>query len=431
MASFHETGRHMVIQQLHHYIQCLLTRPPIHKRFLSDQPRRTAAFLQAAKEYVGKLDDARYSHLYEKPFDRLFGPPSDPALLHGMFYQDLYQVTNLLRAMEVPFGGRMLEVGSGPGWVTEILLGLGYAVDGIDPSEDMVRLANERVQCFFQHHRIKDRPHVNFHCCTLESCKLAASSFDAIFLHAALHHVIDEDKGLAQCFRLLKPGGILGINEACWQPGNREFEAALEEEMARFGTLENPFTIEYLDYLLKKHGFIDVERYHGINGLFPVSMEKMSLKDAAQSPASASNALTARKPEPNHWRGPTTADFDAETCGIIDVLDAKFDKANAHVCLRLRLHNCGQTAWLNKPGVPGSVTLALYRGEHGHASFEEAAPRHRLPAQLLPGEEWVGELVYHLPATTSTNVWQLGLVSEHLFWFSQHGSPAVPLTVPG
>src|SRR5437764_1938020 len=111
--------RHMVIQQLKRQVKRLLgggappasvpspsptvtappkVRPPLtpppDKRFLSNQPRRTAAFLQAAKDYVGKLPEMNYAYLYEKPFDRLAGPPSDSAELHTLFYQELYQVMN-------------------------------------------------------------------------------------------------------------------------------------------------------------------------------------------------------------------------------------------------------------------------------------------------------------------------------------------------
>jgi SAM-dependent methyltransferase len=443
----------MVMQQLKRHVKRLLARPvkaaaavpaaasaptsprpltpPVHKRFLSDQPRRTAAFLQAAKEYVGKLPEWNHAYLYEKPFDRLAGPPADPSLVHALFYQELYQVANLLKAMEIPFGGRVLEVGSGPGWVTEILVGLGYAVDGIEPCDDMIQLAKERVASFFEHHRVKERPHVQFHCCTLEDCTLSANSFDAVFFHAALHHVIDEEKGLAQCFRMLKPGGVLGVSEACWQPGNRALEATLEEEMARYGTLENPFTVEYLDYLLAKHGYVDIERYHGLNGLFPVGMENMALKEAAQFPASASNTLTARKPEPNRWTGPTTGDVDAETRAEIEVVDVVFDETFHKVCLKARLRNRGQTAWLNKPGVKGCVSLSLYQGTPGTPGFHQAACWQRLTSRVLPGQELLCDLVYYLPTGADLRGWQLGMLSAHVFWFSQRGSPPAPVTLCG
>jgi SAM-dependent methyltransferase len=404
---------------------------PRYRRFLSDQPARTAEFLQAAREYVEKLPEWGYSYLYEKPFDRLSGPPSSPAKLHVTFYNEIYQVLNLLQAMEIPFGGRVLEVGSGPGWVSEILLGLGYAVDGIDPSPDMIRIANDRIEGFLKHHRIDNPPAVTFHCCALEDCELPDASFDAVFFHAALHHVIDENEGLAQCLRLLKPGGVLGVSEGCWEPGNVDLEAILNEEMERCGTLENPFTIDYLDYLLSKHGFVDIERYHSVNGLFPLSMSKVPLQDIAQFPASWSNTLTARKPEPNYWCGPTTEDENAETKtkATIEVLSCNFSEADSKIVVKLRLRNSGQTAWLNKPGRPGSVSLALYRGEIGAADFQEAIPRQGLPVRLLPNEEWIGELAFRLPCPFVSGEWHLDLISAYLFWFSVRGNPAIPLNI--
>jgi hypothetical protein len=38
--------------------------------------------------------------------------------------------------------------------------------------------------------------------------------------------------------------------------------------MERFGTLESSFNEECSDWLFASIGFVDVVRYHGINGLF-------------------------------------------------------------------------------------------------------------------------------------------------------------------
>ena len=81
-----------------------------------------------------------------------------------------------------------------------------------------------------------------------------------------------------------------------WWPGHHELEACLEEEMVRANTLENPYTVEYLEYLLQKHGFEEVVRYHGVNGFFPVSKEHLTLKEAAVFRADVFNTFTARKP---------------------------------------------------------------------------------------------------------------------------------------
>src|SRR4051812_19188162 len=115
--------------------------PPQFKRFLGDQPLNSAAYVRAAKEYVGHLEPVQRDYLYEKPYDRLADHVTASVDVSGSFYTEMYQVMNLLRAMEVPFGGRILEVGSGPGWVSEMFMCLGYEVDGIEPCEDMIRTA--------------------------------------------------------------------------------------------------------------------------------------------------------------------------------------------------------------------------------------------------------------------------------------------------
>src|SRR5262249_5459690 len=157
-------------------------------------------------------------------------------------------------------------------------------------------IAQERIAARMEQLRRKNASRIAFHCETLEESKLPGNHYDAVFFHAALHHVIDEEKGFSQCYRMLRPGGVLGVNEAAWIPGDRSVEGPLEEEMARCGTLENPFTREYLDYLLAKHGFVDVQRYHGINGLIPVELGDQTVRDLARLPGAGSNTLTARKP---------------------------------------------------------------------------------------------------------------------------------------
>src|SRR5262249_31327784 len=154
-----------------------------------------------------------------------------------------YNVLNLLEVMRVPRRGRILEVGSGAGWLTEILMGLGYEVYALEPSEDMSAVARERAAGFVRHHRYRNPPPVHYLCEALEECSLPDESLEGIVFHEALHHVVDEERGFAQCFRVLVPDGVLGVTgEGAWVPGDRRLEAACEAEMARYGTLENPYT---------------------------------------------------------------------------------------------------------------------------------------------------------------------------------------------
>jgi hypothetical protein len=76
--------------------------------------------------------------------------------------------------------------------------------------------------------------------------------------------------------------------------------------MAEFGTLESPFTRRYLDCLLTDIGFVDIQRYHGIDGLFPENQGGVPLEDLAQEPCTSTNTLTARRPDVDSERsGPT------------------------------------------------------------------------------------------------------------------------------
>jgi SAM-dependent methyltransferase len=369
------------------------------------------AYLRAAREYVARLSDESRAWLYRKPFDVSTGHPA--------FFDEMYGIMNLLRAMAITPRGRVLEVGSGPGWVTEILLALGYDVDAVEPSADMIAIARERVDDARRHYHLGDSPRAEFHAEPLETCPLPGDCFDAVVFHAALHHVVDEEKGLGQCFRLLRPGGVLGVSEGAWVPGDRYWEEKLDAEMRQFGTLENPFTAEYLDFLLRRLGFVDVRRFYAINGLFPAEMGDCTIAKAASYRPWDGNHLTARKPAPH---AATTLDPGARTEAEIAVLESALDRAAGVARLKVRFVNRGDTAWLAESRGAGWVSIALRRGEPGSPGFLEGESRHRLPRTLPPGEELVMDLAFRLPAGTFDDTWHLDLVNEEVFWFSMRGT---------
>jgi SAM-dependent methyltransferase len=388
---------------------------PTHGRFLSDQPQRREAFLAGAHQYVSNLDAGSFAYLYMKPFD--------PTPGNAYFYTELYQVLNILGAMNLPPRARVLEVGSGPGWVTEILIMLGFEVDAIEPSDRMIAIARERLTSCQQHHRLQP-PRVTFHCQTLEDCELPDGRCDAVLFHESLHHIIDEHQGLAQCYRILKPGGILGVcGEGAWHPDKRALQEFLEAEMARFGTLENPYTAEYLVFLLREHGFTQVTRYHGINGLFPEAMGHRPIKELAQFSAADYNTLTAVKPCGARDSAPDTADPRAQSGARIEVLQARVDSPAKKAYVKVRLVNTGKTLWLRERRPPlGFVTVSLYQGKPGGPGFREAHPRHPLPQAVAPGQTLTLETTYSLPEDYQRAPWYLDLVNEHYYWFSSRGT---------
>ncbi len=398
------------------------SQPPEAKaaadRFRSPEARSPEAFLRSAEHYVQAMQPLEIEWLHQKPFDHRPG--------HGQFFLQLYTLLNLLKAMDLPQRSRVLEVGSGPGWVSEILMLLGHRVDGIEPSEAMIAIARERVQAAARHYRIAEPPAVEFHAAAIEDCTLPEAEFEGVLFHDALHHVLDERRGLERCFRALKPGGVLGVSEDAWRPGDRQQEAALEDEMDRFGTLESPFTQEHLDRVLTAAGFVDIERYHSVNGFFPAAMGGLTIERLAQSRADRSNHLTARKP----WhQGPTTADPSADTRARVEIERSSFDVRDRCLRLALRLTNTGVSAWLHRPRQAGYVTIALRSDPLGRTDATEARPRHHLPRTVLPGETLTLELDFYLPPGWDSPTWRLDLVNEGFFWFSERGSAAAPVNL--
>jgi ubiquinone/menaquinone biosynthesis C-methylase UbiE len=102
----------------------------------------------------------------------------------------------------------ILDLGSGQG---KSLLELSkrfspeklIAVD-VDP-ESQHRAANAIAQC--------STP-IEWHNANAHQLPLADASVDMVFCHQTLHHIVDQQSALAECYRVLKPGGVLLIAES-------------------------------------------------------------------------------------------------------------------------------------------------------------------------------------------------------------------------
>jgi ubiquinone/menaquinone biosynthesis C-methylase UbiE len=53
-----------------------------------------------------------------------------------------------------------------------------------------------------------------FICCSSSNIKLADNSVDLLFCHQTFHHLIEQERAIAEFFRVLKPGGVLLFAES-------------------------------------------------------------------------------------------------------------------------------------------------------------------------------------------------------------------------
>src|SRR4051794_38992333 len=108
-------------------------------------------------------------------------------------------VEPLLAAASVGAGTRVLDLATGPGWVAARAAERGAAVVGIDVAEAMIARARSA------------HPDVDFRQADAHELPFADASFDAVVGNFAIMHLSRPDRAIAQCARVLLPGGRLAL----------------------------------------------------------------------------------------------------------------------------------------------------------------------------------------------------------------------------
>jgi SAM-dependent methyltransferase len=107
-------------------------------------------------------------------------------------------------------GGRLLDVGCGNGRFLALVRALGWRAEGVEPDPRSAAVAR-RVSGAEVH-------------ASLAEGGFPAESFDVVTMNHVLEHVADPVATLAECRRLLKPAGRLGVAVPNWSSlGHRVF----------------------------------------------------------------------------------------------------------------------------------------------------------------------------------------------------------------
>src|SRR5437016_7736419 len=96
-------------------------------------------------------------------------------------------------------GARVLDAGCGEGYGTNRLAAVAAETTGVDLEEPVIR----RAAALY--------PRVHFDTANLVSLPYAAASFDAVVSLQVIEHLHSPHEFLAECARVLKPGGLLVI----------------------------------------------------------------------------------------------------------------------------------------------------------------------------------------------------------------------------
>lgn len=130
-----------------------------------------------------------------RPYDLLVG---------GVLMRGTYQRIAEHLTTGIVSGGRVLDVGTGPGRLVEAISRRrdDLQVIGIDPSSDMITRARRRTRTL---------PNVQVRMASAEDLPLEDESVDAVVSSLSSHHWADRVVALDEQARVLRPGGRLWL----------------------------------------------------------------------------------------------------------------------------------------------------------------------------------------------------------------------------
>jgi len=375
-------------------------------------------FDRGHREYVERLPEGERLWLRTKPFS---APPSfELAACLRTFAHVVDQLGLGVRA-------QVLDVGCGPGWMSEYLARCGYWVTGVDISEDMVEIARSRVAAIPGQVGEGVEPVAEFHAMPVREMPWT-ERFEAAILYDTMHHFDNELETLRVIHRTLVPGGTIYIREGARPAPGSESEQALIEEMRKHETLESPFDPRYLLDVVREAGFDDARRLLELDELVDVSDARQPFRALTRFfryRAGLGDINTVVGHKPLDLGLPTDA---ANFSGRIESL-GPWDSSTepGKQLMWVEVTNQGRAFWPTAKAFPypsGVVTVAPYTLDQAGERVELG--RSMLPHGMSPGAS--ARVLVDVPSEATQHEVRIDLVREGLAWFSELGGE--PLVVP-
>ncbi|MBX9751483.1 MAG: methyltransferase domain-containing protein [Roseococcus sp.] len=379
------------------------------RRYVTTAHARYQDLVAAAEAYTWNIPPEHRTGLLLKPLDAARG--------HVHYLRAIYNALNIIQKLDLP-GGTILDAGAGPGWLAEQFLMIGYRVILLEPSQDMLDIARQRIERASVKWEIDMLARAEFVKGTIEDLPPAlegSASVQAVVFHEAWHHVIDEHRAARNVFGLLAPGGQMAVlGESRWNPGDRALEDLLDAEMASYGTLESPFTRDYMIHVLREAGFVEIDFLHALNGFFPAADGTRTVEEVVGDGHERGwNTCLARRP-----RALRPGELDPDrTHARFEVVQVARIGAGM-VRISLRAENTGQTLWRAGAGRgEGLVTMGVIGTHPSGEGEQELMSRGQLERDVAPGESLV--ITGEFPLADSRAPYHASLVAEGSFWFRE------------
>jgi ubiquinone/menaquinone biosynthesis C-methylase UbiE len=328
--------------------------------------------------------------------------------------------------LRVPQDARILDLGGGAGWVSELLAKFGYRPVTLDLSTALIRVGRDRFT--------RENLPARFTAGDMTRLPIRSASVDAVVVIDALHHVPDMPAVFREAHRVLVPGGQFLLAEP--GEGHAETEKS-REEMDTHGVCEREVHLrEAVDYG-RRAGFDRIrviphfvpeiemspedfdqavvtpsERWRVEQNGQPVAFDEVVLQSTLNHPILAFQKgirpLDSRMPR----------ELRAE-------IAPQLSRAAAALTGRVAVRNSGDTLWLRGGDAAGSVRLGVQLLTPERQLLDMDFARAELTRDVPPGATIELTVDLQLPAPDIAYILKLDMVDEHVCWFEDVGGKPV------
>jgi SAM-dependent methyltransferase len=333
--------------------------------------------------------------------------------------------------LRVPRGGRVLDLGGGAAWVSELLAKLGYRPFTLDLALPLLRVGRDRFR--------REHLTARFTAADMTALPFPAGTFDAVVVIDALHHVPDVPAVFREAHRVLVEGGQFLLAE----PGEGHAESEKSRaELADHGVCEREIHLPEAVRYGQAAGFSSSRLVpHFVPSLV---LDPAELPRMAQTPSDSWRLL--------HDDGSAAA-FDefllqSLYCHPVLVfakgarpLDSRLPRQlkariapeltreGTRVRGRVSVQNEGDTRWIRGDDAPGCVRVGFQLMTPDRHLLQLDFARAVLPHDVPAGGSAEVAIDLALPDAAAGYVLKLDLVDEQICWFEDVGSRPVYVAV--